>query len=489
MEKNDGNGLASSLQILFVDDELSILKSLRRVTMEIEAECFFASSGAEGMSIIKDNNIDVVVSDMMMPKMSGAEFLGEVAAHYPETIRIALSGATDQQTVLDAVNQGHIWGYLNKPWDNEHLLVTLDQAIFLRRLILERLMLLRTVKRLEQFNRGHLADFIGDSTAMQPVYHIIEKAAPSSASVFITGSSGTGKEVAATAIHRLSKRSEQPLITLNCAAIPSELLESEVFGHIKGAFSGAINNRDGAATLADGGTLFLDELAEMDIALQSKLLRFIQTSSFQRVGSSKTETVDIRFVCATNKNPQQAIDDGLLREDLFYRLNVISLELPDLKEREWDALLLANHFLQVFAKTEDKLFIGFDEATEQLIHDYPWPGNVRQLENAINSAVIMSDGPLLTVADMNISLKISDSDLKNLQCSEPLRQKTISQSQTGAAAEGSLLPVKSLSEVEKEAIVNAMLHCGDNVSKAASLLDVSPSTLYRKMQQWELEKA
>jgi two-component system repressor protein LuxO len=424
---------------------------------------------------------------MKMPEMSGVEFLTEVATNSPETVRIALSGFTDQEMVMAAINDGKIWGYLEKPWDNNHLLMTLEQGLFIRQLMLERLILQQTVSGLEQFNKTRFHGFIGDSSPMQVVYHIIETAAPSSASVFITGASGCGKELAAAAIHQCSKRAEKPFIALNCAAIPNDLLESEVFGHIKGAFSGAINNRAGAASLADGGTLFLDELAEMDTALQSKLLRFIQTGTFQKVGSGKTEQVDIRFVCATNKNPQQAIKDGRLREDLFYRLNVISLDLPDLKDREWDNLLLANNFLQHFAKKEDKMFVGFSSDAEHLIHHYPWPGNVRQLENCINSVVIMTTGPLVTVTDLNQSLHLDEQQLAQyIKANQSQHQSPVTplpplQKATLTAPDCAIRP---LSAVEREAVERAVDHCDGNVVKAASLLDVSPSTLYRKIQLW-----
>jgi two-component system repressor protein LuxO len=477
------NTLDIHAKVLFVDDEESILASLKRLTRKLDAQCFFASSGAEGLIILAEESIDVVVSDMKMPEMTGVEFLTQVASSYPETIRIALTGFTDHDMVLATINDGRIWGYLQKPWDNQHLLVTLDQALFTRRLMLERMMLQRTVRSYEQFSKSKFEGFIGDSSTMQVVYHIIETAAPSNASIFITGSSGTGKEVAATAIHNRSKQKDGPFIALNCAAIPSELIESEIFGHTKGAFSGAIDNRDGAATLADGGTLFLDELAEMDISLQSKLLRFIQTGTFQKVGSSKSQHVTIRFICATNKNPQQAITDGLLREDLYYRLNVISLDLPDLKDREWDSLLLANHCLQRFAKTEDKIFAGFSEDAERLIRNYPWPGNVRQLENCINSVVIMSPGPLVSLEDLNQSLRLSPSDLADYQQASPLDNTAIAASPDNISS-SEIIP---LSVVERQAIEHAVAHCDGNVVKAAAQLDVSPSTLYRKIQQWSAE--
>jgi len=469
--------------ILFVDDDAAILASLKRLTRIIDSACLFASSGAEGLRILAENTVDVVVSDMKMPEMSGVEFLAQVANLYPETVRMALTGFTDSDMVMGAINDGRIWGYLQKPWDNQQLVISLEQALFTRKLMLERLILQQTVRGLEQFNKSGFQEFIGDSSAMQVVYHFIETAAPSNASIFITGRSGTGKELAARAIHQCSKRNQGPMIAINCAAIPTDLLESEVFGHLKGAFTGAITHRDGAATLADGGTLFLDELAEMDITLQSKLLRFIQTGNFQKVGSSKTEHVDIRFVCATNKNPLQAIDQGLLREDLYYRLNVISIDMPELKDRDWDSLLLASTFLQKFANAEDKMFIGFSEEAEQLIRNYPWPGNVRQLENCINSIVIMSHGPLVSAADITQALHMSSDELLQYQKHSTIAAINLSaQLVSNTAPAAAIIP---LSDVERNAIEQALSYCHGNVVKTASLLAVSPSTLYRKIQSWE----
>lgn len=514
-------------KILFVDDESDVLNALKRLTRKLDADCLFASSGAAGLELLEQQQIDIVVSDMKMPEMDGVEFLAEVANLYPETIRIVLTGYADQGMMMDSINAGRVWGYLQKPWDNDDLLLTLNQALITRNLLLERLLLQRALDKYEQFGKSRFEGFIGDSPDMQVVYHTIETVAPSQASVFITGSSGTGKEVAAQAIHDCSSRANQPFIALNCAAIPKDLIESEVFGHIKGAFSGAVSNRDGAATLANGGTLFLDELGEMDIGLQAKLLRFVQTGTFQKVGSSKTEKVDIRFICATNRDPQTAIEEGTLREDLFYRLNVISIDLPDLAQRGWDIVMLADHFLQHFASAENKVFTGFTDDAERLMVNYEWPGNVRQLQNAMNSVAILSAGPLVSVNDLTRTLKIPEEALQDYLL-KPLPFPKIAASsrseensssdgsnvtpidealtadnaaQNIAATDGQALAIaagesapasrplrtniKALSLMEREIIEQAIDQCDGNVVNAAKLLDVSPSTLYRKIEKWE----
>lgn len=480
-------------RILFVDDEPEILRSLERITKKLDAVILTASSGQDALDIINECPVDVIVSDFNMPNMDGNQLLEQVAEISPETVRMVLTGHGDMEMIVNLINNGHIWGFLQKPWDNFDLIIKLKQALQLQQVLAERTLMRRTIDQYQKYHKASFEGFIGDSVAMQFVYSCIEQSAPSNASVFITGPSGAGKEVAAQAIHRLSKRKNGPFIALNCAAIPSELMESEIFGHIKGAFSGAVSNRDGAASLANGGSLFLDEIGEMDIGLQAKLLRFIQTGCFQKVGSGKEEKVDIRFISATNREPQIAIAEHKLREDLFYRLNVISIDLPALNERDNDILKLAEHFLSHFSDIEGKVFAGFSSGAEALINSYSWPGNVRQLQNIIHSSTVMSEGPL-------ISEKIIAQQLgrQNKQEEPVFNTKvqsdfsTINQTnQTTNAPQGNHSPssIITLAEVEKQAIEQAIDSCQDNIVKAASELGVSPSTLYRKIQQWQTSPA
>jgi two-component system repressor protein LuxO len=376
----------------------------------------------------------------------------------------------------------------------------IQQAINYVSVIAERSLLRHTLEQINSKRKRNFMGFIGQSQAMQFVYNAIEHCSASHASVFITGPSGAGKELAADAIHKLSPRKDKPLIIINCAAIPQELMESEIFGHVKGAFSGAVANRDGAATLADGGTLFLDELGEMDISLQAKILRFIQTGTFQKVGSSKTEKVNIRFLSATNREPMQAIAENKLREDLYYRLNVISIHMPPLNKRESDASLIAKYFLNRFSELEQKVFVGLSSDAEKLINHYQWPGNVRQLENTLHSAVVMSEGPLLTEQNIGSQLQLDKIQIYNLvngspnQVIQPSEERsaipvapTVNPSDELATAipHASGSSIRSLAEVEKAAIEHAIATCDGNVVKAAGLLEVSPSTLYRKVQQWQ----
>jgi len=492
--------MTEKLDILLVDDDGAVQRALKR-TLEclLTADIDTASSGMEGLEKCQDKTYDIVISDLSMPGMNGTEFLKQLLEIAPETIRIMLTAHSDADQVLEAVNEARVWSYLKKPWNDRRLELVLEQAITMRRVLVERSMLKTALVKAESRRKRAVEGFIGESKALKNVYSIIEKAAPSNASVFITGESGVGKEVAAQAIHNLSKRKHDNFIALNCAAIPSELMESEIFGHVKGAFSGAVSNRDGAATQADNGTLFLDELGEMDMGLQAKILRFIQTGTFQRVGSGKLEKVNVRFIAATNRAPLQAIEDGHLREDLFYRLNVIALHLPPLRERGDDVLLLANHFMRCYMSEENKMFSGFSEDAKTLLRQFSWPGNVRQLQNLIHSCVVMNDGPLLTasmlssqlpveqaqiskvVTSSQTSIQQADNDLQSQPQSCSLAADTPVDLQ---AAIGSESDIQSLADIEKKAIQDAIAFYEDNVVKAANALGVSPSTLYRKIQQW-----
>jgi two-component system repressor protein LuxO len=309
---------------------------------------------------------------------------------------------------------------------------------------------------------------------MQAVYRTIDSAAPSKASVFITGESGTGKEVCAEAIHAASKRGDGPFIAINCAAIPKDLIESELFGHVKGAFTGASTDRQGAAELADGGTLFLDELCEMDLELQTKLLRFIQTGTFQKVGSSKMKSVDVRFVCATNRDPWREVQEGRFREDLYYRLYVIPLHLPPLRERDEDVVEIAYSLLGYMSHEEGKGFVRFSQQVLDKFIDYEWPGNVRQLQNVLRNAVVLNHGSEITFNMLPPPLNIPlISVLKRESASELALTKL------------SVEDLRPLWMTEKGAIEQAIEACDGNIPKAAGYLDVSPSTLYRKLQTWK----
>ncbi|MCI4662784.1 MAG: sigma-54-dependent Fis family transcriptional regulator [Neomegalonema sp.] len=344
---------------------------------------------------------------------------------------------------------------------------------------------------------GPLAGFVGRSEAMQSVYREIAQSAPSSASVFIIGESGTGKEVAAKAIHELSARAQGPFISLNCAAIPTELMESEIFGHVRGAFTGATEDRIGAAGLARGGTLFLDELCEMPLPLQAKLLRFVQDGSFTPLGRSKQEQADVRFVCATNRDPVEEVAAGRFRQDLYYRLHVLPIRMPPLRERGGDAVLLAEHFLHHFARQEGKGFAKLSRETGRMIANAPWPGNVRQLQNAIHAAVVRHEGSVLEPEMLEptmIEPTMIEASMIGAAMTEPapvLAKASTKPGTNGAHPEPDLplselaRHIRPLAQIEREMIESAVRLCGGDVRKAAVLLEISPATIYRKQKSWE----
>ena len=340
----------------------------------------------------------VVLLDLELPDISGMEILRHInERHLPCTVVVVTAhGSVD--IAVEAMRQG-AFDFLTKPFDGKRLTATVRNAVRHQQLSY----LVESYR--EQYDRCVFGGFLGSSLPMQGVYRILESAAASKATVFITGESGTGKEVCAETLHKLSPRHDKPLVVMNCAAIPRDLIESEIFGHVKGAFTGAVGDRIGAAERADGGTLFLDEICEMELDLQSKLLRFIQTGCFQRVGSSKQQQVDVRFVCATNRDPFAEVQAGRFREDLYYRLHVIPIPLPALRERGDDVLQIAREFLRQFAAEEGKAFVGFSHEAEQILRDYEWPGNVRQLQNVIRNIVVLHNGeqvlPAMLPAPLN----------------------------------------------------------------------------------------
>ena len=310
---------------------------------------------------------------------------------------------------------------------------------------------------------------------MIAVYRAIESIAQSKASVFITGESGTGKEVCAEAIHKASPRSDGPFVPLNCAAIPKDLMESEIFGHVSGAFTGATSDRAGAAISANGGTLFLDEICEMDINLQAKLLRFLQTEQTQKVGSDRLTKVDVRIVAATNRDPLLEVQEGRFREDLYYRLHVLPIHLPPLRERESDPLEIALHFLKTMTEEENKSFTGFSEDGESALLMHTWPGNIRELQNTIRKSVILNDSELMT-AEM---LALNSSSMRPMHSG--------GRSHSSSTNKGAMLEVnleQEFWEIERDIIESAIRYCRNSIPKASEMLGLSPSTIYRKKETW-----
>ncbi len=424
---------------------------------------------ADAMAIGKP--YDVVLLDLQLPDCDGLEWLAGMPGLVTESGVIVVTADGSIKRAIAAMRMG-AYDFLVKPLQPERLLTTVRNAIERRRLENE----VQTVRKLTP--RDSFQGFVGRSNPMQTVYRAIESVADSKATVFITGESGTGKEVAAEAIHRASRRSNRPFIAINCGAIPENLLESELFGHLKGAFTGAIENRLGAAKEADGGTLFLDEVCEMELKLQVKMLRFLQTGMIQRVGSSKAEPVDVRVICATNRDPTAEVAAGRLREDLFYRLAVIPLEMPPLRDRGDDVVLLAETFLERFAEQEGKTFDPLGEDVRTRLLASSWPGNVRELQNVVRRAVVMGAGPELTMATFAGT---------NIGAEPVVQQSLVRDNAPQPAAAGPSADVfanMTFDEIERWAIETAVTRAGGSLRKAAHALGLSASTLYRKRERW-----
>ena len=449
-------------KVLLVEDDPTLSRLYVAYLERAGVDPHHAASVAEAKALLAEMTPSVVLLDLILPDGHGFEVLQALRdGDFDAPVIVVTSGGSISSAV-ESMRAG-AYDFLVKPFSPERLQVTLGNAIELRRL-----------KRIERkLTSDGAADgfesFIGVSPAMQVVYRMIRDAAPSKAAIFVTGESGTGKELAAEAIHRLSPRAQGPFVALNCSAIPRDLVESELFGHVKGAFTGAHAAREGLAARADGGTMFLDEIGEMDLPLQAKLLRFIQTGTYQPVGSDALKKVEVRFVCATNRDPLGEIRAGRFREDLYYRLNVVPILMPALRERGTDIILIARHYLNQFAAEEGKSFDGFDPEAERLLLAYPWPGNVRQLSNVVRNVVVLSPGGVATAAMLPAVVR---------EQAPPRMAAPAGPSSTAPAA------IRPMAEVEREAIEAALVEAAGNVGRAAALLEIDASTIYRKKREW-----
>ncbi len=457
-------------KILLVEDSPSLSVVYQGYLREKDYQVVHVDTGEAALEAIAADLFDAILLDLQLPDMNGMDILNEVNTRALPTAVIVITAHGSVDIAVEVMQAG-AFDFIEKPFTADRLFVTLENA--LKRQGLEEIV--------DLYRRDHFHEFVGASLPMQSVYQIINSAAASKATVFVTGESGTGKEVCAHAIHNESPRRDKPFVALNCAAIPRDLMESEIFGHTKGAFTGAVTAREGAAARADGGTLFLDEICEMDMDLQSKLLRFIQTSSFQKVGGSKLQSVDTRFVCATNRDPIEEVRAGRFREDLFYRLHVIPVELPPLRQREDDVILIARHLLKSYTHEENKRFERFTAETESILRAFDWPGNVRQLQNVIRNIVVLNDQDIVTPSMLPPPLSDISASMPALsaQGESPGGEPAVTSAGTDS------MTIQPLWQVEKQVIEHTIEHCDGNIPKAAALLEISPSTIYRKRQQWE----
>ena len=511
--------MTEAARVLIVEDTPGQAELARALLSGLGYDLKLAATAGAALDIARDWRPDALLLDLDLPDFSGFELMRKMRAEAIDASVVVVTANASINAAVEAMREGAV-DFIVKPFNKARVTVTLTNCLEKRTLAAE----LRTVK--EKLAPDRFFGFIGASPAMRAAYRTIEAVAASRASVFITGESGTGKELAADAVHRASPRRGKPFIALNCGAIPRDLLESEIFGHTKGAFTGATENRTGAARAADGGTLFLDEIGEMPLDMQVKLLRFVQTGGFTPVGGSKLEKVDVRFVCATNRDPLLEVQEGRFREDLFYRLYVVPVELPPLRARGEDVLLIARHFLTQFAKEEKRHFRAFAPEVEQALMAYSWPGNVRQLQNVVRNVVVLHDDeiasmamlpPLLTrdrtvvaassepafaiqasVAPAFIEpapvMRASDPPAPETPREEIVPAATMTAPVTAAIepapaptpppvqnAEPEIIP---LAVMEKRLILAALSHTRNDVPRAAALLEVNPSTIYRKLQSW-----
>ncbi|MFA7117419.1 MAG: sigma-54 dependent transcriptional regulator [Sphaerochaetaceae bacterium] len=448
--------------VLVCDDEKNIREGLA-MAMELEGfETLTAEDGDKAWDLVNKEDVSLVITDLRMPGLDGGQLLKRIHGAYPRLPVVILTGHGTIESAVDAMRDGAI-DFFTKPVDLDRLSLVVKKALDTNDLLAEHDQMkkeLAEIKARTKYDR-----IIGKSQKMVALMDIVSQVAPTKASVLITGESGVGKELVADAIHELSNRKEGPLIKVHCAALTESLLESELFGHEKGAFTGASSMKKGRFELADGGTIFLDEIGEINLSTQVKLLRVLQEKQFERVGGEKVINVDVRIVCATNRNLSEEIKKGNFREDLYYRLNVVHLEVPSLRERKEDIPLLMTSFLTLFNQENNKKIEGFSEQAKRALFTYDWPGNIRELRNCIESAVVLSRTNTIDICDLPPAISKSENNSTvNLDVGI------------------------TLSEGERRLIVSTIASCKGNKTKAAEILGIGRKTLHRKLQEYKIDE-
>ncbi len=445
--------MKKKVKILVIDDEAIIRESLHDWLSDAGYLVLTAENGHQALEIIEKEKPSIAISDLVMPGMDGIELLKRAKEMSPDIEVIIITAYGSIPTAIAAMKEG-AYDYIEKPFRPEKAELLVEKLVEHQRLLEENLSLHQKLAERYRFE-----NIITKSSKMQRVIELIKVVAKSNATVLITGETGTGKELVARAIHSQSYRRDKSFVAVSCAALPESLLESELFGHEKGAFTGAYTQKKGKFEIANKGTLLLDEIGDMSTNIQVHLLRVLEEKEFTRVGGNELIKVDVRVVSATNKEPEKAVANGQFREDLYYRLNVVSIQLPPLRERREDIPLLAEHFLKKFALENQKKFVGFSPETTEFLLRYDWPGNVRELENAIERAVILANSSLVEIADL---------------------------SHQSLALAYSALPGKSLKEIEKDHICGILSETRGNYSEAARILGITRMTLYNKLREYRL---
>ncbi|MFP4301114.1 MAG: sigma-54-dependent transcriptional regulator [Spirochaetaceae bacterium] len=445
--------------ILIVDDEKNIREGLGKA-LELDGyNVLLAVDGQEGLEIIENEEIDLVIADLRMPRLSGEELLRRVVNSYPTVPVIILTGHGTIETAVQAMRDG-AYDFLTKPVNLDRLSLLCKRALSTRELVMQHRQMQEELEQQRRFQ-----NIIGKSSEMQRIFELVKQVAPTKASVLITGESGVGKELIADAIHNASNRKEKPFIRVHCAALSESLLESELFGHEKGSFTGAVARKRGRFELAHTGSIFLDEIGEIEQSVQVKILRVLQEKKFERVGGEETLEVDVRIISATNRDLKQAIEEGRFREDLFYRLNVVNIHIPPLRERKEDIPLLTSAFIKEFAQENDKPVEGIDPKARAALYNYPWPGNIRELRNSIESAVVMCKGNIIAPEDLPPSItRESDDDYIRISVGS------------------------TLAEAEREIIRSTLAAQNGNKSRTAEILGIGRKTLHRKVDEYGLRE-
>lgn len=443
--------MASSPRILVVDDEWIVCESCQRILEEEGLEVETASSGAEAFAKMKETPFDIVITDLKMPGIDGMEVLRTLRKDYPDTIVIMITGFSTVETAVEAMKLG-AFDYIPKPFTPDEVSIVVKKAIEQKNLLLENVYLRQELQEKYGFH-----NIVGKNKKMQEIYRIIAKVAPTDSTVLINGQSGTGKELIARAIHFNSARRDKQFVTVDCAVLSENLLESELFGHVRGSFTGAVTTKPGLFEVADGGTVFLDEISNISPAIQAKLLRILQEREFTPVGGTKAKKVDIRLIAATNKDLEKMIKEGTFREDLYYRLNIVPIYLPPLKERQEDIPALAIHFLKKYSDEMGKAIKGFTPEAMEKLMKYPWPGNVRELENVIERTVVMMDEEMVRVEHLILPGQEERAEVINQVPATSEELKEVKKQ----------LREKAVEDIEKAFVIKALERNRWNVTKAA----------------------